>query len=105
MISIMPSSGQMYGHPLPRRPKLQDSTKGPWLGGDNLEKKAEYMVGMLQCICCDPLEMANHADGRAFDQGLALPPVHSGHDVPAVAHLTVKDLAGHGILYQAVRRS
>ena len=37
--------------------------KGPWLGGDFLESKAETLVAMLSCICCDPLEMANHAEG------------------------------------------
>jgi hypothetical protein len=62
--------------------------KGPWLGGDFLERKAESMVAMLSCICCDPLEMANHAEGMAFDQGLTLPPVHSGHDILALAKLT-----------------
>ena len=49
--------------------------KGPWLGGDFLERKAETMVAMLSSVRFDPLEMANHAEGMAFDQGLTLPPV------------------------------
>ena len=62
--------------------------KGPWLGGDFLERKAETMVAMLSSVRWDPLEMANHADGMAFDQGLSLPPVHDQHDITALAKLT-----------------
>ena len=62
--------------------------KGPWLGGDFLERKAETLVAMLSCICCDPLEMANPAEGIAFDQSLTLPPVFSDHDISSRATLT-----------------
>ena len=34
------------------------------------------MRAMLSFVGRDPLEMANHAKGMAFDQGLTLPPVH-----------------------------
>lgn len=62
--------------------------KGPWLGGDFLERKAETMVAMLSTVCGDPLEMANHAEGMAFDQGFTLPPVHDAYDIPALAEIT-----------------
>lgn len=67
---------------------LTTVNKGPWLGGDFLERKAETLVAMLSCICCDPLNMANHAEGMAFDQGLTLPPVHDPDDIHALAKIT-----------------
>ena len=62
--------------------------KGPWLGGDFLEKKAEAMVAMLSSLRWDPLEMASHAQGMRFDQNLTLPPVHDQHDIEALAKIT-----------------
>jgi hypothetical protein len=64
--------------------------RGPWLGGDFLEKKAESMMAMLSCICCDPLEMTNHFEGMAFDRGLTLSAVQSVHDLTALAPIAVK---------------
>jgi hypothetical protein len=62
--------------------------KGPWLGGDFLERKAETMVAMLSSVRWDPLEMASHAEGMAFDQDLTLPPVHDQYDILALAKIT-----------------
>ena len=64
--------------------------RGPWLGGDFLERKAETMRAMLSFVGRDPLEMANHAAGMAFDQGLTLPPVHDAEDLVLLAESTTK---------------
>ena len=54
---------------------------GPWGVGDFLKKKIEVLMLYLQTLKQDPKEMAMYLEGLAFDQGLDLGVIHSGHDL------------------------